>query len=77
MSKFYGQVFGAAKTNATRRGHSDIITSAQSFDGSVITKLYYKDGKLMVNIEVAPESSCVGLTAFDGTFKEYVKRLQG
>lgn len=77
MSKFYGQVFGAAKTVATRRGHSQIITSAQSFDGSVITRLYYKNGELMVNIELAPESSCVGLTAFNGTFAEYAKKLQG
>ena len=51
MSKFYGSVIGASSTVGTRRGHSDIRVSAQSWDGSVITHLDYdSDEKLRVRI---------------------------
>lgn len=76
MSKFYGQVFGASKTNASRRGFTDITTSAQSFDGSVITQLTYKDGTLMVRVETAEGSAICGETAFYGTFDEFVRKLK-
>ena len=62
MSKFYGQVFGMSSTEATRRGGSDIKVSAQSYDGSVITKLYYNETKLMVKIQTDKDSSSTGDT---------------
>lgn len=74
MSKFYGQVFGMSSTSASRRGGSDIKVSAQSYDGSVITKLYYNDaGKLMVEIETDKDSDSSGDTKFKGTFEEFNK----
>lgn len=39
MSKYYGQVEGAARTVASRRGFDKIKVSAQSYDGSVIVRL--------------------------------------
>ena len=57
MSKFYGQVFGAGKSPATRRGHNLIKVSAQSYDGSVITALNYYGDELYVNIGYNFESS--------------------
>ena len=76
MSKFYGQVMGAAKTEATRRGHHYIKTSAQSFDGSVITELTYEDDKLMVRINTGTGSTSLGSTTFYGTFDEFVNKLR-
>ena len=77
MSKFYGTVVGSSNTNATRLGHLDIRCSAQSYDGSVITKLWYNgDGVLMVDIEVSDSSSVYGSTIFTGTFDEYCEKLK-
>jgi hypothetical protein len=76
MSKFYGQVMGAAKTEATRRGHHYIKTSAQSFNGSVITELTYEDDKLMVRINTGTGSTSLGSTTFYGTFDEFVNKLK-
>lgn len=39
MSKFYGTVVVQARTDATRRGGRDIRVCAQSWDGSIITRL--------------------------------------
>ena len=76
MSKFYGQVFGSANTSASRRGTQDIKVSAQIWNGSVITRLWYNDdGKLMVDIQTAGGSSASGYTAFCGTFDEFNKKL--
>jgi len=76
MSKFYGTVIGSARTPATRRGHSNILTSAQSFDGSVITHLSYRNDELTVRIEIADESSVYGETYFIGTLEELKETLR-
>ena len=78
MAKFYGQVYGQAKTEASRRGSRNIKVSAQSWDGSVITTLYYNENDdLMVNLSISEGSSSYGYTYFDGTLDELKERLQG
>ena len=78
MARFYGQVFGQAKTEASRRGSRNIKVSAQSWNGSVITTLYYNDNDdLMVNLSISDGSSCYGYTHFDGTLEELKERLAG
>lgn len=77
MSKFYGTVIGSADTAATRRGSDSIKVAAQSWDGSIITKLRYnKNGDLMVQIEHAEGSETIGRTIFDGTINEYINKLK-
>ena len=77
MSKFYGQVFGASDTPATRRGHDNITVSAQSWNGSVQTSLRYDNNdELRVNIGIADGSSSNGYTYFDGTISELKKTLK-
>ena len=77
MSKFYGQVFGASQTEATRRGHRSIRTAAQSYDGSVITELSYNDeGKLMVDVSADNYSTSCGSRIFYGTYEEFVAKLK-
>ena len=72
MSKFYGQVEGSAQTIASRRGFRDIKSSVQSYDGSVITRLFYDDdGVLNVNIQVSDDTSFYGRSIFTGTFEEF------
>ena len=78
MSKFYGQVFGASSTSASRRGHKEIQVSAQSYDGSVITRMFYdQDDRLIVNIQMSDGSSSCGDTVFRGTFDDLKKKLGG
>ena len=78
MSKFYGQVFGASNTSASRRGHNEIHVSAQSYDGSVITRMFYdQDDRLIVNIQMSDGSSSYGDTVFRGTFEDLKKKLGG
>ena len=75
MSKFYGMVQGD-RGAATRGGHTTIRASAQSYDGSVIIELTYnEEGKLMVDVSVAPDSTFLGRRIFYGTFEEYVNKL--
>ncbi len=75
MSKFYGQVVGD-RSAATRCGHRRIKAAAQSYDGSVITQLTYKeDGTLMVSVEIAEGSSSYGNTVFYGTLEEFKTKL--
>ena len=77
MSKFYGQVEGMAKTIATRRGSQYIRTSAQSWNGSIITELMYNEkDKLMVRIEINGGSSSYGNLLFYGTFDEFREKLR-
>lgn len=72
MSSFYGQVFGAGKTPATRRGYNSIEVSAQSWNGSVQTRLWYsEDGTLMVDLSIAEGSSASGYRVFSGTMEEF------
>lgn len=77
MSAFYGTVIGNANTNATRRGHKDIKVAAQSWNGSVITRLYYKGDDLMVDLQIADGSSTLGYTAFCGTLDDLKTKLKG
>ena len=79
MSKFYGTVVGSARTEATRRGFSDIRVSAQSWDGSLITRMRYdQGGRLMVQLDKSNEStSCYGRTIFWGTLDELEQKLSG
>lgn len=76
MSKFYGQVFGMSDTSASRRGARNITVSAQSYDGSVVTTLYYDDDKLCVRIALDDDSTCIGNTMFEGTFDELFNLFQ-
>lgn len=79
MSKFYGQVEGMAKTVASRRGsdRSDIKASVQSWDGSIIMRMYYdKDDELCIDIEHASGSSFSGYTVFNDTVEKFLKRLR-
>jgi hypothetical protein len=78
MSTFYGYVQGN-RGCATRGGSraSGFKATAQSYDGSIITRLSYnKDNELMVTIEVAEDSACYGKTIFYGTFQEYINKLK-
>ena len=76
MAKFYGQVNGGRGT-ATRVGHRNIRTAAQSYDGSVITELTYNDeGKLMVDVCTDDYSTSYGRRIFYGTFEEFVAKLK-
>ena len=80
MSKFYGTVIGASSTCGTRRGHSDIRVSAQSWNGSVITHLDYdSDENLRVRIGTNERSStCSDWSSQDfvGTFDEFKELLK-
>lgn len=77
MSTFYGTVIGSASTVATRRGFKDIKVSAQSWSGSVITRLHYGDetGNLIVDLQVSEGSDTSGKTIFYGTIDELKERL--
>lgn len=77
MSKFYGTVVGSARTEATRRGFDGIRVSAQSWDGSLITRMRYDgQGRLMVQLDKSNESSsCYGRTIFWGTLDELEHKL--
>ncbi len=77
MSAFYGMVQGN-RGAATRGGSkaSGFKTTAQSWDGSIITRMSYGDeGELMVEIEYAEGSATYGKQAFYGTFEEYIAKL--
>lgn len=80
MSKFYGTVIGQANTCGTRRGSTDIRTAAQSYDGSIITKLYYDDNEVLkVRIGYSENSdtyTCWKSPDFVGTFEDFKKLLQ-
>ena len=79
MSAFYGMVQGN-RGAATRGGSkaSGFKSTVQSWDGSIITRMYYGDeGELMVMVEYAEESAPYGKLAFNGTFEEYITKLKG
>lgn len=76
MSKFYGTVVGQARTDATRRGGRDIRVCAQSWDGSIITRLSYNDkDELMVELQYHETSNTYGKTVFYGTIGELLQKL--
>lgn len=79
MSAFYGCIQGN-RGAATRGGSraSGFRASAQSYDGSVITRLSYNENdELMVTIETSDDSAPYGKIIFYGTFEEFNKKLQG
>ena len=77
MSKFYGQVSGASNTTASRRGHQDIAVSAQSWNGSLQTRLFYNnDNELMVDLSYSPDSSFYGKTIFNGKMEDLLKAIE-
>lgn len=45
MAKFYGTLYdpGCGRGSATKCGYTCMKSSAQSYDGSVITKVYYNE----------------------------------
>ena len=76
MAKFYGQVNGGRGT-ATRVGHRNIRTSAQSYNGSIQTELTYNEkGTLMVRVDTSECSSYSGTMTFYGTFEEFINKLK-
>ena len=82
MSKLYGSIQGC-RGAATRCGSSLMKASVQSYDGSVITYMSYepdkanpKEEKLMVEVCVSDCSSSYGSRIFDGTFEEFVNKLE-
>jgi hypothetical protein len=78
MARFYGQVYGQARTEASRRGSRDIKVSAQSWNGSVITYLEYDENdQLVVDISISDGSSSYGNTYFRGSLEELKERLKG
>ena len=71
MAKFYGTVQGN-RGMVTRIGTQDIKASAQSWDGSVIMRLWYNaNNELMVNLSVNEGSSNSGYTKFHNTFDKF------
>lgn len=79
MAKLYGQVKGMARSRATRCGSADshIRSSVQSYDGSVITEMYYDDDVLMLRIEMAEGTRFSGKEVFDGTLEEFERKMRG
>lgn len=84
MATFYGQVFGSAKTSASRGGTHDsgIRTTAQSYEGSVIVELALpEDGdgnrELMVEVQVSSRTASRGKSLFYGTLDELCQKLGG
>lgn len=77
MAKTYCMCQGM-RGEATRRGGSNgVRVSAQSYDGSVIVKNWYRDGQLMVSVGTNDySSSWANNEEFRGTFeelKEFIK----
>ena len=62
-----------------RRGGSrasGFKATVQSWDGSIITRMFYDDkGELMVMVEYDEGSATYGKLAFSGTFEEYIAKL--
>lgn len=76
MAKFYGSV-GGHRGVATRTGTRNIRTSAQSWNGSVITELSYNnEDKLMVEVRADDYSTSYGNRIFYGTYEEFVAKLK-
>lgn len=80
MSAFYGTIEGQ-RGPAIRCGSkgSGIKAAAQSWDGSVIINLRYKnydDGPLMVQVNTSDGSSAYGAQIWEGTFSEFKELLE-
>lgn len=71
MAAFYGMVVGNREaTTRTGSKNSGFKATCQSYDGSVITDMYYKDDELRVRISLADGSDCYGDQVFDGNMDE-------
>lgn len=78
MRKFYGTVIGdRQETNATRRGFQYIRAAVQSWDGSIITELTERQGKLMLEVRHSETSSVSGDRIWEGELTEFVDLLKG
>lgn len=78
MANFYATINAdLSQTLVTRRGHRYIKTSTQSYNGSVITRMYYNDQQqLMVEIDTSQESNiCFGENRYRGTFNQFEELL--
>lgn len=78
MSRFYGTLIDHSSKygSVTKRGFGEIVACAQSWNGSVITRLTYnQNDELCVRIELSNDSNTRGYTAFDGTFKELAEKF--
>lgn len=78
MASFYATINAdLSRTLATRRGSKYIKTSTQSYNGSIITRMYYNEqDKLMIEIETTEtSSSCYGENRFRGTFNQLEELL--
>lgn len=76
MATFYGQVEGCARTIASRRGHSSIRSSVQSYDGSLIMELRYnKNDELCLTVEYAKGTEFKGDMLYSGTLNDFIKLL--
>lgn len=77
MSKFYGTVIGdRQETNATRRGFQYIRAAVQSWEGSIITELTERQGKLMLEVRHSDTSSVCD-RIWEGELTEFVDLLKG
>ena len=71
MAKFYGTVQGN-RGMGSRLGTDEINVSAQSWGGSIITRLWYNaNNELMVNLSINEGSSSSGDTKFHNTFDKF------
>lgn len=78
MSAFNGTVVGdRQQTDATRRGFKRIKAAAQSWDGSLISELWYEKGKLMLRLSYCLTSGTCGDTLYSGAFSDFVKMHGG
>ena len=78
MANFYATINAdLSRTLATRRGSKYITTSTQSYNGSIITRMYYNEqDKLMIEIETTETSnSCYGENRYRGTFNQLKELL--
>ncbi len=78
MAKFYATINAdLSRTLATKRGSKYIKTSTQSYNGSIITTMYYNEqNKLMIEIETTKTSnSCYGENRYRGTFAQLEELL--
>ena len=79
MATFYGQVKGNAKTTASRQGSmaSGIKASVQSWNGSIITKMYYNaDDELCIEVRHNSGSGFDGYTVFNGSVDAFISKLK-
>ena len=77
MASFYATINAdLSRTLATKRGSKYIKTSTQSYNGSIITTMYYNEqNQLMIELETTETSSCYGENRYRGTFTQLEELL--